>query len=168
MGRTWFLGLFLLAGTPLQPHPVSREYQLKAGYLFNFVKFVEWPPETKSGLLTICVAGRNPFGGILAEIVRGERVNRRKLSTRVVLTPEPDCQVVFVPEGVSTTPYLRAARNSPTLTVGETPEFITQGGIVNFVLEEGKVRFQISSQAADRAQLRISSHLLRLARNQAR
>lgn len=149
----------------LHAEEVSLEYRLKAGYLFNFVKFVEWPPEADSGQLTICVAGRNPFGNVLAEIVRGETVNGRELVTRVILTPDPGCHVVFVPHDVVSTPYLRAARGSPTLTVGETPGFIAQGGIVNFVREEGKVRFQISAPAADRAALRISSHLLRLGRS---
>jgi uncharacterized protein DUF4154 len=159
------LGLFaLVAVLSQQSQTVPLEYQLKAGYLFNFVKFVEWPIHSPSGVLTICVAGRNPFGDVLMEILRGETVNNTRLASRVIVMPEPDCDVVFVPDGVSVTPYLRAARRSPTLTVGETPDFINQGGIVNFVLEGGKVRFQISPQAADRAELRISSHLLRLAR----
>jgi hypothetical protein len=158
------VAILLLAGVAVQPQAVSLEYQLKAGYLFNFVKFVEWPAED-AGPLTICVAGRNPFGDVLADIVSDESVDGRRLSTRVIHTPEPGCHVVFVPEDVATTPYLRAARGSPTLTVGETPGFIARGGIVNFVLEEGKVRFEMNAEAADRAQLRISSHLLRLARN---
>ena len=86
------------------------------------------------------------------------------LATRVIVMPEAGCHVVFVPQGVATTPYLRAARGSPTLTVGETSGFITQGGIVNFILEGGTVRFQINPEAASRADLRISSHLMRLAR----
>jgi hypothetical protein len=163
--RGWAAGIvLLLAGVALQSQAVSLEYRLKAGYLFNFVKFVEWPADAHEGPLTICVAGRNPFGDVLTEIVRGETVNEQKLATRVILTPEPGCHVVFVPRDVAGTPYLRAARSSPTLTVGETPGFIAQGGIVNFVREEEKVRFQISAEAADRAHLRISSHLLRLGR----
>jgi hypothetical protein len=98
------------------------------------------------------------------QTLRGERIHDSTLITRVIVMPEAGCHVIFVPQGVATTPYLRAARNSPTLTVGETPGFITQGGIVNFILEKGMIRFQISSRAADRAELRISSHLMRLAR----
>lgn len=162
--RTCVATIVLLAAVVLHGEEVSLEYRLKAGYLFNFVKFIEWPPEADSDQLTICVAGRNPFGDVLAEIVRGEMVHERRLATRVILTPEPGCHVVFVPQDVASTPYLRAARHTPTLTVGEVPGFIAQGGIVNFVREDGKVRFQISAQAADRAALRISSHLLRLAR----
>ena len=164
LGPTPIAGLVLLAYVPLQSQEVPLEYQLKAGYLFNFVKFVEWPSEVRSGSLTICVAGRNPFGDVLSELLEGETVKGNTLDTRLVLMPDSECQVVFVPRGVPITPYLRAARDSPTLTVGETAEFIAQGGIVNFILEDGAIRFQISPQAADRASLRISSHLLRLAR----
>lgn len=163
--RSCLVGIVLLAGVAVQADAVSLEYRLKAGYLFNFVKFVEWPAPVQAGPLTICVAGRNPFGDLLTEIVRDEAVNDQKLATRVIHTPDPGCHVVFVPKDVASTPYLRAARGSPTLTVGESPGFIAQGGIVNFVLEEGKVRFQISAEAADRAQLRVSSHLLRLGRD---
>jgi hypothetical protein len=163
--RTCIVAIVLLSWAPPQPEAVSVEYRLKAGYLFNFVKFVEWPSAVDSDSLSICVAGHNPFGSILAEIVRDEEVNDRALATRVIVTPEPGCDVVFVPEDVASTPYLRAARGTPILTVGETPDFIAKGGIINFVREERKVRFQISAPAADRARLRISSHLLRLARN---
>ena len=142
----------------------SPEYQVKAVYLFNFAKFIEWPAEAPPGPITICVASQNPFGDVLEETLRGEMVNGRPLATRVIPGPEPGCHVVFVPQGAATTTYLRAVEGSPTLTVGETPDFISQGGIISFILEGGKVRFQIDSKAAERADLRISSHLLRLAR----
>jgi hypothetical protein len=157
--------LVLSAGAGLHAREVSLEYRLKAAYLFNFVKFIEWPSAAGSGPLIICVAGRNPFGEALVETLRGEYVSARMLQTRVISMPESGCHMVFLPQGVATMPYLRAARDSPTLTVGESPEFIAEGGIVNFIAEDGKVRFEISSRAAQRAELRISSHLLRLARN---
>jgi len=143
---------------------VPLEYQVKAVYLFNFAKFVEWPPDAPPGPLAICVAGMNPFGDVLDETLRGETVNDRPLNWRVIPGPEPGCHVIFVPHGAAAAAYLQAARSTPTLTVGETPEFLSQGGIINFILEAGKVRFQINPNAAERAELRISSHLLRLAR----
>jgi hypothetical protein len=155
----------LSAAAGLHAQQVSLEYQLKAAYLFNFVKFVDWPSGAASGPLVICVAGRNPFGDTLAETLRGEQVKHRMLATRVISMPEAGGHVVFLPHGISTMPYLRAARSSPMLTVGESPEFIAEGGIVNFIAEDGRIRFQISPGAAARADLRISSHLLRLARN---
>jgi hypothetical protein len=156
--------LWVLSGVCFQAKEASLEYQVKAVYLFNFAKFIEWPAEAQSGPITICIAGQNPFGDVLEETLRGEIVNGRPLAMRVIAGPEPGCHVVFVPQGTGTTTYLLAAQGSPTLTVGETPDFISQGGIISFILESGKVRFQIDSKAAERAELRISSHLLRLAR----
>ena len=156
--------LALSAGVDLHAQEAPLEYQVKAAYLFNFVKFVEWPSTAEPGPLTICLAGRNPFGQYLAATLSGEAVAGRALTSRVILTPEPGCHVVFMPDGVAATPYLRAARGSPTLTVGEAPGFIAQGGIVNFIVEDGPVRFEISRNAAERVKLRISSRLLQLAR----
>jgi hypothetical protein len=156
--------LWVLSGVCFQAKEVSLEYQVKAVYLFNFAKFIEWPAEAPAGPITICIAGQNPFGDVLEETLRGEMVNGRPLTMRVIPGPEPGCHVVFVPQGAASTTYLRAVQGSPTLTVGETPDFITQGGIISFILEGGKVRFQIDAKAAERADLRISSHLLRLAR----
>jgi hypothetical protein len=160
----WILGLSLPLAVPAHSMEVSLEYQVKAAYLFNFAKFIEWPSEARSGPLTICVAGENPFGDILTETVRGEVVQERSLAARLISNPEPGCHIVFVPQRTDSAAYLQAARSSPTLTVGEAPDFISHGGIINFILEQGKVRFQIDSKAAERAELRISSHLLRLAR----
>jgi hypothetical protein len=158
------LALALASSTVLQGQEVPLEYRVKAAFLFNFAKFVEWPLDADGGPLQICVAGRNVFGDALADTVRGENINGRPLAIRVILEPEPGCHIIFVPRGAATAAYLRAARSSPTLTVGEIPDFIAQGGIVNFMLEGTSVRFEIDSEAAERVGLRISSRLLRLAR----
>jgi hypothetical protein len=147
-----------------QSNDVSLEYRVKAVYLFNFAKFIEWPSAAVSGPLTICVAGDNPFGDVLNETVRGELVNERPVITRPITTPDRGCHVLFLPHGTASLPFLRAVRGTPTLTVGEDPGFLREGGIVNFILEAGKVRFEIDQTAAESADLRISSHLLRLAR----
>jgi hypothetical protein len=158
-------GLLLLAGGSMAAQEPTLEYRVKAAYVFNFMKFVEWPREAiAAGPLTICVAGRNPFGPVLDEIVRGEEVADRPVAVRVILEPEPGCHVLFVPDGAATSAYLRAARTAPVLTVGETPDFISMGGIVRFVREGTNVRFEIDQEAADRVRLRVSSRLLRLAR----
>jgi hypothetical protein len=158
------LVLLLAAAAVVHPQQISLEYRVKAVYLFNFVKFVEWPPRAAPGPLTICVVGHNPFGAALDDALRGELVNDRPLVTRVIRGPEPGCHVTFVPHGAAASAYLGSARGSPILTVGETPGFLEQGGIINFVVEAGKVRFEIDPKAAERADLRISSHLLRVAR----
>lgn len=143
---------------------VPPEYRVKAAFLYNFVKFVEWPAAESSAAIAICVAGRNPFGSLLDTLVRGEAINGRRLETRVILEPDPACDVVFIPDGAATTVYLRAARGHPILTVGETGGFIAQGGIARFYIDGGNVRFEINRGAAERAGLRISSRLLQLAR----
>jgi hypothetical protein len=142
---------------------VSREYRVKAAFLYNFVKFVEWPTRAAAGPITICVAGRNPFGTILDETVRGESVRGRPIEARVILEPDHGCYVVFIAAGAAPA-YLRAAIGTPTLTVGEAPGFIEQGGLIRFYVDGGTVRFEINREAAERSGIRISARLLQLAR----
>ena len=142
---------------------VTPEYKVKAGFLYNFVKYVEWP-EPMKGPIRICVAGQNPFGTVLDDVIRNERVHGVALTAAVIPGAEPDCHVVFTPKTSKYGAYVRAAAGTPILTVGETDDFIELGGIINFTLEQGKVRFEINRLAAERANLRISSRLLQLAR----
>jgi len=142
---------------------VSQEYRVKAGVLYNLVKYVEWPDPIK-GSIRICVAGQNPFGTVLEDLVRNERVRGLPLTAAVIPGPEPDCHVVFTPKTSRVGAYIRAAAGTPTLMVGETDDFIELGGMINFTLEQGKVRFEINRLAAERVKLRISSRVLKLAR----
>jgi hypothetical protein len=154
----------LTAGSLGAQDAVPDAYRVKAAFLYNFFKFVEWPPSApQEGPLYICVAGRNPFGDVLDQTVEGEAVNGRRLATRVILEPEPGCHILFVPDGAAATAYLRAARGTPALTVGERPDFITQGGMVSFFHQGTNIRFTINPDAAERAKVRISSRLLELA-----
>jgi len=153
---------------PARAQESPLEYQVKAAYLYNFVKFVEWPAGAVPGTLSMCTAGHNPFGKALDDIVRGESIDGHAIATRVVAAPQAGCQVLFVPGDVPAGEYLRAARGAPVLTVGESADFIAQGGIVNFVRDAGMVRFEIDQDAATRAGLQISSRLLRLARTPVR
>ena len=161
----WTLLAVLLALPPLHAQDmVSDEYRLKAAFLYNFFKYVEWPPSApQDGPMFICVAGRNPFGRVLEETVQGETINGRPLETRLILEPRRDCHILFVPDGTSAGAYLRAAGGTPTLTVGERPDFIDAGGMVRFFVPDDNVRFAINPAAAERAKLRISSRLLQLA-----
>ena len=166
--RSLLTGLLLCAWTlPASAQEAGLEYRVKAAYLFNFTKFVEWPDVTlqNATAFNICTAGINPFGRALSSIVADENAAMLPLASRVVSADEAaSCHVLFVPRGVSAAPYLRAVASSPVLTVGETSGFLTQGGAISFVVEDGRVRFVINQAAAERVRLRISSRLLQLGR----
>ena len=149
---------------PLRAQVVSDEYRVKAAYLYNFFKYVEWSAAApQQGPMTICVAGRNPFGDALDQTLANETINGRPLVARTILEPEMNCHMVFVPDGAAAQAYLRAASGTPTLTVGERHDFIAQGGIISFYEAGGNIRFTINPMAAERAGLRISARLLELA-----
>ena len=162
------LALAIVYALPASAQDALLEYRVKAAFLFNFTKFIDWPPGAMSdgAPFTICVAGANPLASALEDTIRGETVAGRSLQSRIAQGNEA-CQVLFVPHDVDAVPILKRARTQPVLTVGESPDFLRQGGIINFVRDGGKVRFEISQEAAMRAQLRISSRLLRLAREPA-
>jgi hypothetical protein len=156
-------GTGAVAAAP-SPDGVLLEYRVKAAYLLNFARFVEWPADpADTGPMTICIAGPNPFGEVLNETLRDEQVNGRAIRARAARDDER-CHILFVPAGVPPDQYLENAGTQPVLTVGENPDFLRRGGIINFLLEDGKVRFQIDPSNAERGNLRISSRLLRLAR----
>ena len=166
--RRFLIAVMLCASAALtSAQDADLEYRVKAAYLFNFTKFIEWPDAAVASgrSFTICVAARNPFGPALTSTIVGETAAGLPLAARVVDPNEArPCHILFVPRGVPAAPYLRSVVKSPVLTVGESPDFLTQGGAINFVLESGRVRFEISQAAAERAQLRISSRLLQLGR----
>jgi hypothetical protein len=146
----------------------SDEYRLKAAFLFRFPQFVEWPAAALDGrnAVEICVSRPNPFGRALDDLVAGETLNGRPLVVREIAGPAvlDGCQVLFVPAAASTsTRLLQAAAARPLLTVGESPQFLDQGGIINLRILERRVRFEVNADAAQRAGLRLSPQLLRLA-----
>ena len=159
-----FVALLLMSYAAAGPlaQDVPLEYQVKAAYLYNFVKYVEWPEPPPT--LKICVAGQNPFGTVLTDLVRNERVRGMSIEAQVILEPQSDCHVVFVPKTANAAAYLRLASGAPILTVGEAPQFIEQGGLIRFRLDGGKVRFDINRSSAEKVRLRVSSRLLQLAK----
>ena len=142
---------------------VASEYRVKAAYLYNFVKYVEWP-DTSKGRILICVAGQNPFGTLLESMVRNERVHGVPLVTEVILDARTDCDVLFTPRTANIRAYLVGAAGLPTLTIGETPRFVEQGGMIGFYPDGVNVRFEINPAAATKVHLKISSRLLQLAK----
>lgn len=116
--------------------------------------------------MNICVVGPNPFGSELESLVAGESVNARRLEVRQVQAADAveECQLLFVPASARERKrVLERASRLPILTIGESPDFLDNDGIVNLHLVAGKIRFDINLIVAQRNGLQISSQLLRLA-----
>jgi len=147
-----------------------NEYQLKAAFLYNFAKFIEWPAQSfqeAGDPITICVLGQNPFGDILRQTVTGKPVGGRSFEIRLLpgASTFNGCHILFA--AASQSKRFReiepSIKTSPILTVGETPDFLNNGGMIGFKVEHGNVRLEINLGAADFAQIKISSKLLSLA-----
>lgn len=167
-----FLGLLLFGGrTVCDAAPeVSKEYQVKAAFLYNFTKFVEWPASRFSDAtspIVIAVLGRNPFGEELNAIVRERKVNGRGLVVKIIDSADEAAAAHLLFVGADAEDRLAgkmdALQKAGVLTVGESPRFIASGGVINFTLEADKVRFQINPQAGEQTGLKISAQLLKLA-----
>jgi len=149
----------------------ANEYQVKAEFLYNFVKFVDWPPSAFTGpnqRLAICVYGRDPFGTALEDALLGKTIGDRQVSL-VRATQFQDlvgCHVVFVSasEREPTADLAGRLKGRPVLLVGESDGFAASGGTIQFTIEDNRVHFVINPDAADRAGLKISSKLLALAK----
>ena len=147
------------------------EYQVKAAYLFNFLKFVEWPDDPFAdthGHWVIGIIGDNPFGDELTQIVSGKTVQGHELQVRQ-FQPGEDlhaCHVLFISasEKKHLPSMLAALDGSSVLTVADMDHFIASGGMIQFVMEEKRVRFGIDVGASSRARLKVSAKLLSLAR----
>jgi hypothetical protein len=151
------------AGEPL-------EYQVKAAFLLNFTKFVEWPPsafDSASSPIAICVLGSDPFGNSLDQIVAEEVVaGRRVIVRRIKRTPEGKlCQALFVSIPEKGVPDTLSGVGPGVLTIGEGESFVRGGGMIAFVVENHRVRFGINETAAEIAGLKLSSKLLSVARS---
>ncbi len=167
------LSLILLLGTALQLYaqaPSFDEYQVKAAFLYNFAKFVEWPPGTfanPTDPIGICIVGQNPFGSTLENMVKGKKIGDRAFAVRRLTDTQQvkGCQILFIGAGEwkRARALLDALKGASVLTVGETDDFTSLGGVVAFQLEGPRVRIQIALESAERARLRISSKLLSLA-----
>ena len=167
------LSLLLLLEVALQLSaqvPAFDEYQVKAAFLYNFAKFVEWPPGTfasSNDPIGICIVGQNPFGSALEYMVQGKKVGDRTFAVRRLPDTQQasQCQIIFIgaAEWKRTRSLLDAVKSAGILTVGESDDFTALGGIINFRLDGPRVRIQVDLQTAEHARLRISSKLLSLA-----
>lgn len=162
-------GLVLMAQVGAQS---PSEYQVKAAFLFNFTKFVAWPAAAfRSGdsPITVCLLGEDPFGNSLDQIVKGQVVGGRSLAVRRLaqIPRDEGCHMVFL-SGLEKNRAAQAVagiKNLPILTVSDGDEIGEIGSTIIFFVEDNKIRFNINLDAAERAGIKISSQLLKLAKN---
>jgi hypothetical protein len=168
------LGIAMLLWFPAQPlssAQTASEYQVKAAYLYNFAKFVEWPARdfaNPTAPIALCVLDDPSFVSELNRIVKGKAVANHPVSVVPVHTPEQarNCHLLFINSfhDGQARHIVEVLRDTNVLTVGETKGFVEDGGIINFVLQDDRVQFQVNHKAAKEAGLSISSRLLALAR----
>ena len=149
----------------------SSEYLIKAGFIYNFAKFVAWPTTAfaqSNSPIVIGICGKDPFGMILDRIVDEKKIDGRGFVVKRLRWGKDlkDCNILFISssEKAHFQEVIQIVKGMPVLTIGETPNFARRGGIINFTLEDSKVRFEVNIEAARQADLNISSRLLSLAR----
>lgn len=171
--RVLLMALALGAGSAALPQEASQtlpEYVVKAGFLFNFAKYVEWPAEAfekAESPITIGIVGTDPFGDGLEKALKNKTVRSRPFV--VVRFPERTglqrCHILFIPrtEHENLPAILKAVQAWPVLTVGEEEGFSRAGGTTNILIENEKPRLEVNPDAADKARLTIDPKLLKVA-----
>ena len=167
-GAVLLAALLQLMSSAAQPvRAASLEYELKAAFLLNFARYIEWP--NKTGELNICVIGPDVFGNALNEVAAGKTVNGRKIGVRknVSAAEARTCELLYVSlrESAQVRNALKAVESSTAVTVGEDREFLRMGGTLAFAPQDDKIRFYINAGAVEHAGVKISSRLLVLGRN---
>lgn len=149
----------------------SVEYQVKAAFLLNFAKFIEWPSDVfqdEQKPITVCIFRYDPFGRSLDDILEGKIVNNRQVVARriVELGELSACQIAFVSEREEKRlpEVLNRLKGSSVLVIGETGTFAERGGGIQFFLEDHRLRFAVNVDAVRKAHLNVSSKLLTLAK----
>lgn len=160
--------LFLSHSSNAQSQP-SREYQVKAAFLFNFCQFVEWPPEvflSSTSPFVIGILGTDPFGLFLDELIKGEKLNGRPIIVRRYANVKQvqNCHILFIsnsePQVIEQTLAVLGARS--ILTVSDSYNFANYGGVIQLSTENNKIKLTINVEAARTSRLDISSKLLRV------
>jgi len=170
-----FLGMvtawaFFAAAALLAQQAKPSEYQVKAAYLYNFGRFVKWPAGVavgKGDSFSVCVLGRDPFGPILDSTLAGEALEGKPVVIRRIARPQDaaDCRILFVSstEENHLKEILAVIDQEGVLTVSDIPRFSRRGGMIQFVVEGDRVRFEINLASTESARLVLSSELLKVA-----
>jgi hypothetical protein len=144
------------------------QYEVKAAYLLNFAKFVKWPPiPSQEEAFQICLLGSDPYGAILPQTVSGERLEGKSIEVKRISTAKEaaGCRIVNVgsSEQSRLASVLPVLIEQHALVVSDLPNFCDRGGVIGFLMEGGRVRFEVNLAAAEAAGLNMSSDLLRVA-----
>jgi hypothetical protein len=161
---------FALGGEARADDPGSLELAVKATFLYKFQPFVTWPAEafpSPAAPFTLCVVGNHPFGSLLDKVVEGQRAGNREVTVRRLTTVSPDdhCQILYVgaDDPVVARQLQVPVAGTPVLTVTDSIRDSSAKGMINFIIADNRVRFEIDNAAATRSGLVISSKLLSLA-----
>jgi hypothetical protein len=158
-----------MAAPSLAENARPSEYEVKAAYLYNFGKFLSWPAQSDSSdkPFQICVLGEDPFGPTLDAILAGEKIGGDVVIARRIRSAQEaaSCRILFISasEISRIKIVLETLRAMPVLTVSDMPDFLQYGGMIRFVLDGDRVRFEVSLVAAEKAHLGMSSQLLKVA-----
>jgi hypothetical protein len=166
------LGIILslgIAASARAEGPLVDEYQVKALFLYNFAQFVDWPGRAiDDKTFNICVMGRDPFGHWLQDTVGGRAIDGRAFAIRHISSTREagSCRMLFIAssEEKHLASIVGEIVSKGILTIADSDRASAAGVMINFILEEGRVHFEINQQAAECEKLRISSRLLSLAR----
>jgi len=149
----------------------TGEYNIKAVFIERFTRYIEWPEESAvsdtSQPFVLGIIGKNPFGSVLEEIYSTQRIRKKKVIIRYIskLDEIKGCNLLFLSESEKKelSKILSFSRKRPILTVSDTKDFAGKGVAINFVIIEGKIKFEINKSAIDNVGLKVSSQLLKLA-----
>jgi hypothetical protein len=149
---------------------IELEYRVKSAFLYNFTKFIEWPvPEVTRSDFVMCVAGNSQFHANLMDTIGNKKNHNQQIIFNFIRNPSEarNCQLVFLDfaNRESLRGWISSMAELAVLTVSDKQEFITMGGMIQFVIVDGKIRFDINQSAAKSSSIKVSSKLLRLARN---
>lgn len=171
--RSWLAGLgalvFLLSAVLGHAAPVASETEAKAAILYNFTKFVQWPAEAFSSTnapIQFAVVGDEQFAAELKTRLHDKKAHGRLFEVKTITNPQEakNFHIVFVAgsENRRTFQVLEAVKKNPTLTIGESEQFLGLGGMIDLFFEDGQPGFNVNPEPAEKVKLEISSKLLRL------
>jgi hypothetical protein len=169
---TFYPGFSIATAQSDEGGVINREYAIKAAYLYQFGHYIQWPSDAftdDKSPFVIGILGTDPFGDTLNEIARDKKIGGRQIVIRQFnsLADYKPCHILFIASPTEITDQLRnisKLQNFPVLLVGERHGFAEQGGTINLLIEQNKVRFEVNTEVAKREQLKISSKLLSLAK----